>query len=119
VFIEFDVAPTAGNVVEFYWSASHSGTAATGNDGGASGSDAAYKAGEEDEWKRQLLYMGALTATADAATTVQVQTINSMFTAPQRYGQVVVVNKSGQALEGDAVEMCVALIPNPTEIQNA
>src|SRR5688500_5633843 len=50
--IELDVAPTAGTVVDFYWSSSPSATAGTGNDGGASGADGAYKAGEEDEWKQ-------------------------------------------------------------------
>lgn len=115
--IEFAVAPTAGTVVEYYWSASESSTAATGNDGGASGSDAAYKAGEEDEWKRQLTPIGALIATADATATVQIQTINSDFRPPSRYGMVVVVNKSGQALHSDAVEMFVALVPNDPEVQ--
>jgi hypothetical protein len=117
VGIEYDVAPTAATVSEFYWSSSVSGTAATGNDGGCSGSDAAYKAGEEDEWKRQLIFLGTLVNTNDAATTVQYQTIG-YFTPPHRYGQVVYVNKSGQALEGDAVEMFVALVPIIDEIQS-
>jgi hypothetical protein len=116
VAIEFDVAPTAGEAVEFYWSASASATAGTGNDAGASGSDSAYKASEEDEWKKQAMFLGALIATNDAATTVQMQTIG-FFTPPERYGQVIVVNKSGQALEGDAVEMLVALIPVVDEVQ--
>lgn len=114
--IEIDVAPTAGTLIEFYWSSSFSGTAGTGNDGGASGADGAYKAGEEDEWKKQLIHLGNLVCTADAATTVQRQAIG-IFTPPNRYGQVVVVNKCGQALEGDAVEMYVALVPIIDEIQ--
>jgi hypothetical protein len=117
VGIEFDVAPTAATLVEFYWSASVSGTAGTGNDGGCSGADGGYKAGEEDEWKRQLLLIGVLVATNDAATTVEVQTINPYFQPPTRYGQVVVVNKSGQALEGDAVEMFVAFEPIIDQVQ--
>jgi hypothetical protein len=71
VGIEFDVAPVAGVVVEFYWSASNSATAGTGNDGGCTGADAAYKAGDEDEWAKQLIHIGDLIATADAATVVQ------------------------------------------------
>lgn len=118
VGIEVDVAPTAGNLVEFYWSPSISGTAGTGNAGGASGADGAYKAGEVDEWKRQLMLIGALVLTNDAATTVQRNCINSGFVPPTRYGSVVVVNKSGQALEGDAVEMYIALVPNEDEIQD-
>jgi len=117
VGIEFDVAPTAGKTVEFYWSASHSGTAGTGNDGGCTGADADYKNGEENEWCAQLLLMGILKVTNDAATTVQYATINNGFVPPQRYGQVVVKNKGGQAFEGDAAEMFVALIPNTDEFQ--
>lgn len=117
VGFELDVAPTAGTEIEVYWSESISGTAGTGNSGGASGADGAYKAGEEDEWKRQLTYIGSLVCTADAATTVQRQCINPRFVPPTRYGSPVVVNKSGQALEGDAVEMYIALVPVPPEVQ--
>lgn len=116
VGIELAVAPTAGNIVEFYWSASASATAGTGNDGGASGADGAYKAGEEAEWKKQLIFIGALVLTNDATTTVQVQSIG-MFKPPERYGSVIVVNTSGQALVADAVEMFVALIGVNPEIQ--
>lgn len=115
--IEFNAAPTAGNLVEFYWSSSFSGTAGTGNDGGASGADGAYKAGEEDEWKKQLMFLGVLVATNDGNTTPQYQTVG-YFTPPHRYGQVVVVNKSGQTLNAtDAVEMFVALVPIIDEVQ--
>lgn len=117
VGIEVDVAPTAGTTMDFYWSASASGTAGTGNDGGCAGADQAYKNAEEAEWLKQLIYLGSLVLTNDAAPTVQIQTINSDFKPPQRYGQVVVYNGSGQALEGDAVEMFVALIPNVDESQ--
>jgi len=103
--------------VEFYWSSSPSGTAATANTGGASGADEAYKDGEEAEWVKQLMFIGAMTLTADAATTVQKQHIG-IFTPPERYGMPVVVNKAGQAFEGDAVEMYIALIPMIDEIQN-
>lgn len=116
VGIEFDVAPTAGSTVEFYWSASASSTAGTGNDGGCSGADGGYKAGEETEWQKQLTLLGVLVATNDAAPTVQIQTIGR-FSPQERYGQIVVYNGSGQALEGDAVEMFVALIPLIDESQ--
>lgn len=116
VGIEFDVAPTAGNAVHFYWSDSHSATAGTGNSAGASGADGAYKAGEEAEWLKQTINIGSLIVTNDAATTVQRQTVG-IFTSPDRYGQVIVLNSSGQALEGDAVEMYVALVPVTDEIQ--
>jgi hypothetical protein len=114
--IEFDVAPVAGTAVALYWAASHSATAGTGNDGGASGADEAYKDGEEAEWVTQLQYVGALSATADASPVVQIQTLG-LFIPPSRYGMPVVRNTTGQALEGDAVEMFVALIPLIDEVQ--
>ena len=118
VGFELDVAPTAGNLIDVYWSSSASATAGTGNAGGAGGADAAYKAGEEAEWVKQLTYIGSLICTADAATTVQRQCINEAFVPPQRYGSPVVFNRSGQAFEGDAVEMYLAFVPHPDEIQN-
>lgn len=114
---EIDVAPTAGNRIDYYWSASFSGTAGTGNEGGASGTDGAYKAGEEAEWVKQLTFMGSLVLTNDAAPVVQRRCINPCFVPPTRYGSVIPYNVSGQALEGDAVEMYVALVPNIDEIQ--
>lgn len=110
-------APTAGAVYEFFWSSSHSTTAATGNTGGASGSDGAYKAAEEDEWKRQLLPIGALIATADGAGTTQIQVINTNFQPPDQYGMPVFVNKSAQTNDTDAANMAFVLIPNDPEIQ--
>lgn len=116
VGIEFGTAPTAGGLVEFYWSASHSATAGTGNDAGASGSDAAYKAAEEDEWKKQAILMGVLIVTNDGAGTVQRQTIG-YFTPPERYGQIIVVNKAGQTFDTDSIQMYVALVPIVDEVQ--
>lgn len=118
VGMEIDAAPTAGLTVDFYWYSSFSGTAGTGNAGGATGADAAWPAdGDEDQWTPQLMYMGSLILTNDAATTVQRACINVAFSPPTRYGGVVVDNNSGQAFEGDAVEMYVALVPNPDESQ--
>ena len=94
--INLDVAPTAGNTIELYWAASRDNATFPG---GASGTDAAYKAGEEDEWKKQLLLIGALVVTADADAVVQTQVF--VFSPPARYGAPVIVNKSGQAFEGD------------------
>ena len=110
VGIEMDVAPTAGDAIYFYWSASSSSTAGTGNDGDCAGADGDYKNGEEAEWLKQLTLIGVLTLTNDAATAVQYATVGE-FSPPTRYGQVVVWNEGGQAFEGDAVEMFVALVP--------
>lgn len=115
VGIEFDVAPGIGETVEFYWSASFSTTAGVGNDGGVSGTDVDYT-DSEDEFKKQLIFLGVLIATADADTVLQYQTIG-YFTPPHRFGSVVVINETAQAFEGDAVEMFVALVPILDEVQ--
>lgn len=117
VGFEFQTAPTAGNNVHVFWSSSYSGTAATGNTGGASGSDGAYKAGEETEWRKQLTLLGVLIVTNDGNTTPQYQDIG-IFQAPDRYGMPIVHNVSGQSFNtSDANEMFVALIPIIDEIQ--
>lgn len=119
VGLEFNVAPTAGTVVDVYWTCSYSGTAATGNTGGATGSDADYPAdSSEAEWVKQLIYVGSLVTTADAKGTPQYQCINERFSPPTRYGAPIVFNQSGQALNNDdANEMFVALIPITDEVQ--
>ena len=91
-----DVAPAAGESVELWWASSHDNTTFPG---GATGTDAAYKAGEEDEWKGQMTFIGAVRVTADADTVVQTQGL--VFSPSARYGCPVIINKSGQAFEGD------------------
>ena len=123
VGIEFNVAPASdgSDHVDFYWSASNSSTAATGNAGGASGSDSAYQASSEAEWVRQLEFLGSLTCTADAQPTVQIQRLwtppSGLWTPPTRYGSLIVYNQGGQALYSSAADMFVALIPLIDEIQ--
>lgn len=103
-------APVAGGTIDVYWAASISGTAANDNPGGASGSDAAWPSdGEEDEWAKQLIYIGALVVTADA-NAVMVQCINLLFCPPTRYGSPVIDNNSSQAAAADAVEMAFYLV---------
>ena len=61
VEINMDVAPTAGDVIEFWWSSSPSAVAGTQNTGACSGADAAYTGsagGSVDETKYQLQYIG-------------------------------------------------------------
>jgi len=115
--VEIAVAPTAGEVVDVFWSASFSATAGTGNDGGTTGADAAYKGGEEAEWARQLTYIGSLVVTADADPTVQRTCLSSDFRPPNRYGMPIILNESVQALHSDAVEAYIALVPLIDEVQ--
>ena len=116
VGIEMAVA-AVGKTIKFYWSSSYVTTAGTGNDGGAAGVDGDYKNGEELEWAKQLLLIGALTLTADGAGTVQRACVGT-FCPPTRFGQVIVLNDAtGQVMHTDAVEMYVALVPILDELQ--
>ena len=112
VELNMDVAPTAGNVIEVYWAASRDNATFPG---GVAGTDSAYKAGEEDEWKKQLLLIGCLVLTNDADSVVQTQVFE--FSPPARYGSPVVVNKSGQTLEGDNDSHKITLTPLVDEVQ--
>jgi hypothetical protein len=110
--LNMDVAPTAGKTVELYWAPSHDNTTFPG---GATGTDAAYKAGEEDEWKKQLLPIGCLVVTNDADAVVQTQVF--VFSPPARYGCPVLINKAGQALEGDDDSHQITFTPLIDELQ--
>lgn len=112
VEINMDVAPTAGGCIEIYWAASYDNTTFPG---GATGTDAAYKAGEEDEWKKQLQLIGCLIVTNDADTVVQTQVF--VFSPPARYGCPVIVNKADQAFEGDDDSHQITLTPLIDELQ--
>lgn len=118
---EMDVAAVAGKVIEVYFAASPHATPATANPGGTSGADAAYTGTAGDSLansKKQLIWLGAHILTVDIATTVQQSQI-AVFSPPERYGMPVVVNTSGQALEGDDIEMCLIFTPLTDEIQDA
>jgi hypothetical protein len=106
VELNLAVAPVAGNVIEIYWAASWDNTTFPG---GVTGVDSPYKAGEEDEWKQQLLLIGCLVLTADAATVVQTEVFE--FCPPARYGCPVVINKSGQALVSNDDSHRITLVP--------
>ena len=113
--IETAAAPTAGEAVYYYWSAATDATA--GYDGGCTGEDGAYKAGDEAEWVKQLQLIGVLTCTADTTGVVQTQTVG-YFSPPTRYGAPVVWNECGQAFNaGDSTGMFLALVPIVDESQ--
>lgn len=116
--INMDVIPTAGRVIEFWWSSSPSAVAGTDNTGACSGADAAYTgsaAGSVDETKLQLQRVGVLVLTPDADGVVQRTEL--IFFPPQQHGMPVLVNKSDQALEGDDDAHQIVIYPLPDEIQ--
>lgn len=109
----------AGGRVDVYWAPSTSGTAATGNVAGNSGVDGAAPDGALGtitlaEFLAQCIQIGSL-PTHDGAS-VQNGFVG-ILAAPGRYGQIIVVNESGDAFEADNVEMGVFLNPIVDEIQ--
>lgn len=119
VQINMDVIPTAGDVIEFWWSSSPSAVAGTDNTGACSGLNAAYTgsaAGSVDQTKLQLQRVGVLVLTPDADAVVQIQEL--VFFPTQQYGMPVLVNKSDQALEGDDDSHQIVIYPLPDEIQD-
>ena len=104
------VAPSAGEAYELWWAGSPNTTAGTDNPGGASGTDSAYKAGEVDEWKKQLMFVGALSCTNDA-NTIQTQMLS--FSPKFRYGMPVIVNKSGQTANSSNTNHRAVFYPLP------
>ena len=112
--------PTAGNTVDYYWCPSTNATPASGNIAGNSGANAAACDGctmtgvTDAEFVKLCIFIGALIVTDDA--TVQTGFIG-LFTAPMQYGQLTVLNSSGDAFEDDDVENHTAFYPLTVEIQ--
>jgi len=105
--VDFNVAPTAGEVVEVYWASSHDGT---DYDGECTGSDAAYNL--EDDAKR-LHFVGVLVASNDTDP----QRASWVFFLPARYGLPVVMNQSGQALTSTGTDQVLTVTPLVDEVQ--
>lgn len=117
--IEFAATPTAGNVLELYWAPSGSATAANANSGGASGADAAYTGDSSNlaAAVKQLELIGILICT-EVATAEGIQTSEcGIFVPTERYGSLVVYNKSGAAIHSDDQECHVVFDPIVDEIQ--
>ena len=111
--------PTAGAHVDYYWAPSTSSTPANGNVAGNSGADAAAPGGALGsitlaEFLDMCQYIGSLTVHDGA---VVQNGFVGIFTPSDRYGQLVVVNESGDAFEADDVEMHQVLVPIIDELQ--
>lgn len=117
---ELAATPTAGNIIRLYWASSQSSTAANGNPGAVSGSNAAYTgySSNLEASLLQLQFIGAFTCTAQATGTIQVADVGQ-FSPGERYGSLVVVNSSGAAMHSDDVEIHVVFDPLVVEVQNA
>ena len=94
LWVESGTAPSAGKTVQLFLAASHT---ASNWAGGVSGADAAYKAAEEDEWKKQLgPPVVTLIATNDA-NTIMYQAPR-LWRPPAQYVAPMVLNKLGVAV---------------------
>lgn len=105
--VDFNVAPTAGEVMEVFWSSSHDGT---NYDGECTGSDAAYNA-EADA--RRLHSVGVLVASNDTDP----HRASWVIFLPARYGLPVVFNQSGQALTNVGTDQAIIVTPLIDEVQ--
>lgn len=108
-----DETPTADKRIDYYWAPSTSSTQANGNVAGNSGADGAAPAGALGsitlaEFLKQCFYIGALIIHDGAV--VQNGYVGT-FSPPERYGQLIVVNESGDAFEADDVEMHQVMNP--------
>jgi len=106
--------PTAGLTVDYYWLPSTSATEANGNVAGNSGQDAATPWGvvpsglSVAEFARMGIQIGSLVLSDDGA--VQNGYVGTLA-PPTRWGQLLVINSSGDAFENDDVEMHQVLNP--------
>lgn len=111
--------PTAGLTVDFYWAPSTNATGANGNIAGNSGADAACPDGALGsitlaEFILQCQFIGQLKVHDGAC--VQNGFVGT-FCPKTRWGQMVIVNSSGDAFENDDVENHVVMNPIVDEIQ--
>lgn len=113
--MENETAPDAGGTYDFYWNGSPNSTAGTGNSGGASGADAAFTVGGED----QLIFIGSLTVLNNV---INIDTDISVIQMPYLFGSLIVINNTSTATRSTATAMDethVVLTPNIEDLQAA
>lgn len=111
--LELAATPTAGGTVDLYWAPSLSATAANGNPGGVSGSDAAYTGDSSNLTAAiaQLEFIGSFVCTEMPTAEGVQRAVVGEFTPSLRYGSLVVVNNSGAAVHTDDVECHIVFDP--------
>jgi hypothetical protein len=113
------VTPTIGSTVDYYWAPSTHNTDANGNVAGNSGVDAAAPGGalgsiSLPEFITQCQFIGSLILHDGS---VPQNGLVGRFSPTGRYGQLIIVNKSGVTFETDNVESHQVMNPIITEIQ--
>lgn len=111
--------PTVGQTIDYYWAPSPNTTQGDANVAGNSGADGAAPDGALGsitlgEFIKQCLFIGSLVIHDGAS--VQNGFVG-VFSPPTRYGQLIVVNNSGDVFETDDVEMHQVMVPIIDEIQ--
>lgn len=97
--LEFESAPADGGVVDFYWGASPSTTAATGNPAGLTGSDAAFT--DTVGNLGQMQFIGAMTLRNNVINIGHV----GIFSPAYQYGILLLVNNGTTAFRSTATAM--------------
>ena len=112
--MESTATPAANGTFDFYWNASPSDTAAKGNSGGASGSDASYAIAG----RFQLIPIGSLVVRANV---INIDSNIGTLVMPHLYGSLIIVNNTSVAMvaDGDADECHAVLTPKIRHIQAA
>ena len=116
--------PTDGQTVDYYWAPSTNTTPASGNIAGNSGEDGVAPAGAlgaitKDQFLLQCDFIGSLVVHdgAGGGGGVVQNAYVGVLRPSSRYGQLIVVNDSGDAFEADDVEMHQVLNPLVPESQ--
>lgn len=109
---ELAATPTAGSTIDLYWAPSSSATAGSDNPGNVSGSDAAYTGYSANLTAalKQLLFIGSFVCTAQTTATVQKGHVG-VFSPPNRYGSLIVVNNSGAAIHSSDANCEIVFTP--------
>lgn len=96
--MENETAPAAGGRFDFYWNASPSATAGTGNSGATTGADAAFTVGTEN----QLIYIGPLIVRNNV---INIKATVGRIVLPHLYGSLIVINNTSTALRNTVTAM--------------
>jgi len=112
--MESTATPADGGTFDFYWNASTSATAGTGNSGVASGTDAAIVVTGSN--LAQLQYIGRLVV---RAAVINKSSDIGRLDMPYLYGSLIIVNNTSVAMvaDGNADECFAVLTPVYPDVQ--
>lgn len=116
--LEFATAPVTGELVNLYLAPSSISTAANGNIQSIDGVDAAAPSGHSTlaELTADCQLIGSFVCSADATGTVQ-NFYGGTFSPTERYGILILVNDTSDAIHSDAVECNIIFTPIIDEAQ--